>query len=304
MTSDPVTLDSTIADDVVSSAKILQLFSGLVELRPDAGVVPDIAQSWEVLEGGKKYIFRLRPDVRWSDGTPVTAGDFEHAWKRVLADRTTYAIPRLLYDVKGARAFHQGQVSDPDSVGVRALDEFTLEVELEGPTGYFLHLLANAVTFPIPRHVATKHGQAWAQPENIVTCGAFKLESWTPGEQITMMRYPGYHGRFTGNMQRVELLLRDIGPDTNLEMLEMYEGDRLDVVEIASADVNRVRQRYAGEYRKIPRLITMYLQLDVSHPPFDDVRVRRAFVMATDREATVRAGNPDCFPGTGGFVPP
>jgi oligopeptide transport system substrate-binding protein len=102
----------------------------------------------------------------------------------------------------------------------------------------------------------------------------------------------------------VELLLRDIGPTTDLEMLEMYEGDQLDVVEISSSDANRVRQKYAGDYRRIPRLITLYLQFDVNCPPFDDIRVRRAFVLATDREALVKATRPDCFPATGGFVPP
>ena len=302
-TGNPTTLDPTIADDVISSAKIFQLFSGLVELSPDAGVVPDVAQSWEVLEGGKKYIFHLREDVLWSDGVPLTAGDFEYAWKRVLGDHTTFTIPRLLYDVKGAGAFHQGDVSDSDSVGVKALDEFTLAVELEGPTGYFLHLLANAVTFPVPRHVVELHGQAWAEPGHIVTCGSFKLKSWQPGEQMTLVRNPNYHGQFTGNLECVQLLLRDIGPATGLEMLELYERNRIDVVDITSSQVNRVRQMYAGEYRKVPRLITMYLQFDVSRPPFDDVRVRQAFVLASDREALVKASSPDCFPATGGFVP-
>ena len=304
VTGDPTTLDPTIADNTISSAKIFQLFSGLVELRPDAGIVPDVAQSWEVLEGGQKYLFHLREDVLWSDGRQVTAGDFEYAWKRVLGDHSTFTIPRLLYDVKGARAFHQGEVSDSDSVGVRALDEFTLAVDLEGPTGYFLHLLANAVTFPVPRHVVELHGEDWAKPENIVTCGSFRLESWQPGERMILVRNPDYHGRFTGNLESVELLLGDIGPDTGIETLEMYGGDRLDVVDIATSEMNRVQQRYAGEYRKVPRLLTVYLQFDVSRPPFDDVRVRRAFVLATDKEALVKTARPDCFPATGGFVPP
>jgi ABC-type oligopeptide transport system substrate-binding subunit/class 3 adenylate cyclase len=304
MTSNPATLDPTVADTVISSAKIFQLFSGLVELRPDAGIVPDIARSWEVLEGGEKYIFHLRDDVLWSDGKPVTAGDFEYAWKRVLGDHTTFSIPRLLYDVKGAKAYHQGELSNPDSVGVRALDNLTLAVELEGPTGYFLHLLANAVTFPVPRHVVELHGEAWAEPENIVTCGSFSIESWQPGERMILVRNPDYHGRFSGNLESVELLLCDIGPDTSLKMLEKYKGDRLDVVDIATSDVIHVRQRYAGEYRKVPRLITVYLQFDVSRPPFDDIRMRRAFIFATDRVALVKAARPDCFPATGGFVPP
>ncbi len=297
---EPTTLDPTTADNVISSAKILQLFSGLVELRPDVGIVPDVAQSWEVLEDGKKYLFHLRDDVKWSDGRPVTAGDFEYAWKRVLGDRSTYSIPRLLYDVVGARAFHKGEVSNPNTVGVKALDDVTLAIELEGPTGYFLHLLANAVTFPVPRHIVELHGETWWHPEKIVTCGPFILESWQPGKQMTLTRNPDYHGRFTGNLQSIELLLSDLEP---AEALEMYKGEQLDVMEVTTFAASKIQQRHAGEYRKVPRLITMYLQFDVNRPPFDDVRVRRAFVLATDQEALVRSVRPDCFPATGGFVP-
>jgi oligopeptide transport system substrate-binding protein len=195
-------------------------------------------------------------------------------------------------------------VSDPDIVAVRALDEVTLAVELEAPTGYFLHLLANAVTFPVPRHMVALHGEAWANLENILTCGPFRLESWQPGERMTLVRNPDYHGRFTGNLECVELLLHDMGLAAGLEMLEMYREDRLDVVDVTAFEVDRIRQRHAGEYRKVPRLLTVYLQFDVSRPPFDDVRVRRAFVLATDREALVKSARPDCFPATGGFVPP
>lgn len=302
--SNPNTLDPTIADDVVSSSKIIQLFSGLVELRPDSGIVPDVARSWEVLEGGKRYLFHLREDVHWSDGRAVTAMDFEYAWKRVLRNHSTFSIPRLLYDIKGARAFHQGEISDADGVGVMALDEVTLSVELEGPTGYFLHLLANAVTFPVPRHVVEQYGETWAEPQHIVTCGAFKLDSWQPNERMTLRRDSNYHGRFTGNLEGVELLLHDTGPDTDRDMLQLYDEDRIDVLVIASSEQNLARQQYAGEYRKVPRLITIYLQFDVSRPPFDDIRVRQAFVHATDRNALVRASRPDCFPATGSFVPP
>ena len=121
---------------------------------------------------------------------------------------------------------------------------------------------------------------------------------------MTLVRNPNYHGQFTGNLESVELLLRDIGPAADLEMLEMYERDELDVVGIASSEVNLVRQKYAGEYRKVPRLITMYLQFDGSRPPFDDLRVRRAFVLAADRNEMVKNGRPDCSPAAGGFVPP
>ncbi|UCF25283.1 MAG: protein kinase, partial [Ralstonia sp.] len=146
---EPLTLDSTVAYDINSTGMIQHLFSGLVELRPEMDIVPDVAHSWEVLEGGRKYVFHLREDVCWSDGRPVTAGDFEYAWKRVLDPATGSPNAELLYDVKGSRTFHQGQAPTADGVGVRALDDLTLVVELEAPTGYFLNLLTYHAAFPI-----------------------------------------------------------------------------------------------------------------------------------------------------------
>jgi ABC-type oligopeptide transport system substrate-binding subunit/class 3 adenylate cyclase len=300
-TTSPTTLDPTMAEDARSSAKITELFSGLVEQRLDLEVVPDLAQSWRVLKGGKQYVFRLREDVLWSDGRPVTAGDFEYAWKRVLDPAHMMPLASLLDDIKGARDFRQGKVSDPGSVGVKALDEVTLVVDLEGPTGYFLHLLANTIAFPVPRHVVKLHGETWTEPEHIVTCGPFRLETWQPDKQMTLTRNPDYPGRFRGNLECVELLLGDLEPAVSLEM---YEGDQLDVVDVTAFEVDRMRQMHAGEYRRFPQLVTAYLQFDVSCAPFDDVRVRRAFALATDREALVKAARPNCFPATGGFVPP
>jgi oligopeptide transport system substrate-binding protein len=300
-TTNPTTLDPTMAEDSRSNTKIYELFSGLVEQRLDLEVVPDMARSWEVFEGGSKYVFHLREDLLWSDGRPVTAGDYEYAWKRVLDPALGMPLASLLDDIKGARAFRSGLVPDPDSVGVKALDEVTLDVDLEGPTGYFLHLLANTIAFPVPRHVVELHGEAWAEPENIVTCGPFRLETWQPGELMRLARNPKYPGRFTGNLEHVELHLSSSDP---VASLEMYERDRLDVVDITEFEAGRVRQRHAGEYRRVSQLVTVYLQFDVSRPPFDDVRVRQAFALATSRGALVKAARPGCFPATGGFVPP
>jgi len=298
----PRTLEPNMGGDVFSDCVITQLFSGLVELSPEMEVLPDVAQSWEVLEGGRRYVFHLRDDVRWSDGVPVTAGDFEYAWKRVLDPVVGSLWANRLYDVKGARAFHQGSASDPDSVGVRSLDESTLLVELEEPTGYFLHLLATF--FPVPRHVIEAHGEAWTEVGNIVTNGPFRLEAWQPDESLVLIRNPGCHGRFTGNVERVELCLL---PEWSAR-LALYEADRLDVLSLyrlPPPERERVRQRHPGEYISVPELATFYIRFDVSRPPFDDPQMRRAFVLATDRERladVVLRGYE--FPATGGFVPP
>jgi oligopeptide transport system substrate-binding protein len=302
---DLATLDPAMAEDTTSVAIVCQLFSGLVDLSPETNVVPEVAQSWEVLEGGRKYIFHLRDDVRWSDGTPVTAGDFEYAWKRFLDPVTGTPDADLLYDVKGAKSFHQGRVSNPDTVGVRALDGLTLMVELEEPTGYFLSLLAYRATYPVPRHVLEAHGEAWTELGNIVTNGPFRLETWQRGQSMVLVRNPAYHGRFMGNVQRVELSLFSSAEWS--DALAMYEADGLDILELMDLpplERDRARREYAGQYISVPLLFTVYAGFTVSRPPFDDPRVRRAFVLAADRERLAGVvGKGYYSPAIGGFVP-
>jgi ABC-type oligopeptide transport system substrate-binding subunit/class 3 adenylate cyclase/tetratricopeptide (TPR) repeat protein len=302
----PRTLDPTMSNDSASGLLIEQLFRGLVDVTPEIDIVPDVASSWEVSEGGRRYVFHLRDDVHWSDGTPVTAQDFSYAWKRVLDPATGSQVAGNLYDVRGARAFHQGETSDPEDVGVRALDDFTLEVELEGPTGYFLHLLAYTVAYPVPRHVLQAHGAVWTDVENIATNGPFTLQSWQDGESAVLIRNPRYRGRFTGNLQQVDVSF--LGASEGSAELEMYEADQLDVFGLGSlpaAEMDPVRQAHTGEYVLLPSLGTFYLVFDVTRVPFDDRRVRQAFALALDRDLLVGATLPGCyFPASGGFVPP
>ena len=300
---EPTTLDPAISHNVFSNVVIDQLFSGLAEVSPEMEVLPDLAQTWEVSESGRKYTFHLRDDARWSDGTLVTAEDFEYAWKRVLDPATASPNADLLYDIKGAKAFHQRQISDPDQVGVRALDEVTLMVELEGPTSYFPHLLVSHPSYPVPRHVVEARGAAWTDAANIVTNGPFKLEAWKQGESLALVRNPEYRGPFTGNVQRVELF-----PLEWSAALERYEADGLDVWDlwhVLPPALDHARQQQAADYVSAPWPATIFVGFDVSRPPFDDPRVRRAFVHAIDRETladVVMRGY--VFPATGGFVPP
>jgi ABC-type oligopeptide transport system substrate-binding subunit/class 3 adenylate cyclase len=300
---EPPTLDPSIANDSNSHMLIDQLFSGLVELTPEMDVVPGVAHSWDVLEGGQRYVFHLRDDVRWSDGVAVTAGDFEVGWKRALDPATASPTASLLHDVAGARAFHQGQ-EPRESVGVRALDAATLHVTLEAPTGYFLQLLTHSVAYPVPRHALAAHGEAWVERDNILTCGPFRLEAWEPGQSIVLSRNPAYHGRFTGNVRQVEICVRKAW-STQVERYARGEIDTLETWYLPPAELDRARRRHPGDYVSVPQLSTISVGFDVRRPPFDDSRVRRAFVMAIDRERladVVLRGNH--FPATGGFVPP
>lgn len=299
----PLTLDPGLATDESSGIFVEQLFSGLVEVTPENGIVPSVATGWEVSHRGRRVVFHLREDVVWSDGAPVTAHDFEYAWKRVLDPATGSLNASLLYDLKGARAFHEGRLSGPAGVGVQALDDGALLVELEQPTGYLLHLAAYFL--PVPRHVVERHGRAWTDPANIVTNGPFILKSWQRGDSMVLERYPRYHGRFRGNVQRVDLS----HVDSWAAELEMYEADLLDIVYLPHPsnpdEADRVRQRHAQEYTTQPSLATTHLAFGVTRPPFDEPRARQALAYAVDREvlAEVTTGGYRP-PATGGFVPP
>jgi ABC-type oligopeptide transport system substrate-binding subunit len=303
---EPVTLDPTLSADTHSHLVIEQLFGGLLEMTAEGDIVPGVASSWEVSEGGLRYVFHLRDDVQWSDGVPVTARDFEFAWKRVLDPAVVSPNASLLYDVDGARAFHQGLVPDPDSLGIRALDDLTLEVRLEGPTGYFLHLLAYSATYPVPCHVVRAHPEAWTEPERIVSNGPFLLDSWQHGEGLVLVRNPHYRGPFTGNVWQVEVFPHDSG--VWAAALEMYKADRLDVTPLSGAppeEKHRARQAYGEECVLVQVGLTHFLVFDVRHPPFDDRRVRRALVLALDRQALVDTTSGGLhLPATGGFLPP
>ncbi len=300
---EPTALDPALIRDAHTRYLLAHLFSGLVALSPELDVVPDVARAWDVSEGGRRFIFHLRDDVVWSDEMPVTAGDFEYAWKRVLDPATGSPVAGFLHGLKGARAFHRGEGTKED-VGVEARDEVTLVVELESPVGHFLQLLTHAACSPVPRHVVDVHNEGWTDEGTFVANGPFRLEGWRRGESLILKRNPTYHGRFKGNLERVEICpLMDWSA-----RLARYESDDLDVLGITyfpAAARERIRQRYAGEYVSGPRLETCYLTFDVNCPPFDDVRVRRAFALATDRRRladVVLRGY--VSPATGGLVPP
>ncbi len=303
-----MTLDPALAADGNSGGVIDQLFSGLVEWSPTMNVVPDVAHSWEVLDEGRRYVFHLREDRVWGDGRPVTADDFVYAWRRALHPKRKAPSADLLFAIEGARAYHAGELDDPGRVGVRALDERTLLVELDEPCSYFLHILAHMVARPLPREVVEAHGDEWTKPGVLVTNGPFRLRAWEPGQKVVLERSLDYHGRTIGNVDRVELYLR-VTPEAKAAKLRMYEEDRLDVLGlrwgIPLPRLLQILREHGGEYTAAPGLFVRYLGFDVTRPPFDDARVRRSFAHAMDRVALVNGVMGGLSnPALGGFVPP
>ncbi len=302
---DTPTIDPTRTIHFNASIIVQQLFSGLVELRPGNEIIPNVARSWEVLDRGRRYIFHLRDDVYWSDGRPVTAADFEFAWKRVLHPESGHYPAELLFDIRAAEDYYEGRITDPDLIGIQTVDDRTLHIELEGPAGYFLHLLAQSIGLPVPRHVVQRYEGAWTNPGHIVTNGPFLLQDWRPGVDITLARNPHFHGLARGNLERVIVSFLD----SAALALEQYQAGALDCLQITPLfspdDHDRARQRFPGDYLSGPQPSVRFLAFNVRRPPFDDLAVRRAFALAVDKgkvaDVSLRGLYP---PAEGGFVPP
>lgn len=299
------TLDPGLVGDFNTVAIVEELFVGLADHGPDAEAMPALAAGWEVEDGGRRYVFHLRDGLRWSDGAALTAEDFVAGWRRVLHPATHASCANFLLDVRGARAFLTGETTDETAIGVRAADAHTVIVELEQPAAYFPHLLANPVTYPIPRHALAAYGAAWAEPAHLVCNGPYRLERWQRGDQMTLTRNPRYHAALAGNIGRVELALEN----SAVEILAAYEADALDVVQLdyrfSLAERRAVRDRHAGDLVYAPRFTTWFLGFDPTHAPLDDGRVRRALAMAVDREllaGVVLQGF--AAPAAGGLTPP
>jgi oligopeptide transport system substrate-binding protein len=208
----------------------------------------------------------------------------------------------MLYDIRNARAFHQGKISELDQVGVRSIDKLTLELELENPASHFLYQM---MISPTPKHMVERYGKSWADWEKIVTNGPFHPVSFQPGRGATLVRSQNYYGQFFGNLEKVQIEFMDFRDIEDIELsYEMYKESRVDILELRQ-DIFHLRHKHADEYNSVPFPGLFFIGFDTSQPPFNDRRVRRAFASTLDKE---RLANEILdgfrYPATGGFVPP
>jgi ABC-type oligopeptide transport system substrate-binding subunit/class 3 adenylate cyclase/tetratricopeptide (TPR) repeat protein len=292
-----VTIDPGKVGWVQDATIATEIFTGLATLDEDMDVVPAVARSWQVLEGGRRYVFHLRDDVTWSDGKPVTAEDFEWTWKRNLQPGLGAPMAGFLFDIVGAQAYHEGQKGDPDSVGVHALDSLTLEVKMVEPVAYFPFIITMPITLPLPRRTIEKYGMDWWQPATIVTNGPYRLEMFDRQKGYSLVRNPGYFGDFPGNVDHVEELV--LADDDN-ELSRIYLEGRIDCL---LGNIRNIPAEVPGEeVHESYGLGVFFMVYALDKPPFDDVRVRKAFGFSFDHQRFI-----EYSPGRicrGGLVPP
>jgi oligopeptide transport system substrate-binding protein len=257
------------------------IFEGLVGIDQRTNeIVPRVAESFDVNSDASQYTFHIRQGVTWSDGTPLNANDFEYSWKRVLDPDTASEYTGVMSIVKNAEKIQNGD-AQPDDLGVKATDDNTLVVDLEGPALYFPRLAATWTFFPVPKHVIDAKGTKWVEAGNIVSNGPFVMTEWTHNQKITLEPNPNYYGD-KPTLTKAEYTLF---ADASSQSYIAYENNELDYCEPEGPDLDRVLAdaNAMKEVRQFELSETFFIVCDNSNPPTDKVELRQALSEALDR---------------------
>ncbi len=280
--SEPQSLDPALMTGVLESRLAMALFEGLAMRDPRTlEPRPAAARRWESDAAGLVWTFHLRPEGRWSDGQPVIAQDFVLSWRRALDPATGSEYAGMLYPIRGAEAYHRGQ-GPADAVAVRAVDQLTLRVELHGPCPWFLDLVTFHTLYPVRTDVVAAHGAAWTRTA-LVGNGPFTLAAWEPRSSIVLERSATYWDR-----ERVPLERITARPVDDLEAAwSLFQAGELHwTPAIPAARIDDIKRH--PDFIATPYFGTYYFRFNCTRPPFDDARIRRAFVRGTDRERVTR----------------
>ncbi len=278
--TEPETLDPGKATGVPEATYLGEMFEGLTSLDKDGQPVPAAAEKWDVSEDGLTYTFHLR-DNKWSNGDPVTAQDFEFAWKRTLSQDLASEYAYMLFPIQGAEDYNKNGGS-ADKVGVKAVDDKTLEVHLARPTAYFLELLAHQSYYPVNKNVVDKDKEWATKSDEIVGNGAFKMESWEHNSKITVVKRDDYWDKDNVKVQKIEMPLID-----NMSTaVSMFDNGDLDLV-LAPPAADAERLKGEGKLQLNKNVGTYYYEFNTKMAPFDNPKVRKAFALALDRQSIV-----------------
>lgn len=284
--SEPASLDPALAKGTHESWILQHTFTGLMGYNEDGELVPAVAESYDESDDGLTYTFHLRDDVKWSNGDPVTAEDFEYAWKRVIDPELASDYAYQISDyVKGAEEYLNGEGSI-DDVAIKAIDEKTLEVTLKKPAPYFLGLTAFYTLYPVNKNVVEANPDWAKDPSNgqYISNGAFKLVSWDHNQKISLRKNPEWYRADEVKLDGIDF---DIIEEQNTQYTK-YQGGEYDfIVNPPTAVVDKLTKENDPELYIGGDVGTYYYQFNNKEKPFNNAKVRNALSMAIDRKAIV-----------------
>ncbi len=278
---EPQTLDPHRAEGVPTANILRDLYEGLVTTAPDGRLVPGAAGRWDISRDGLIYTFYLREDGRWSNGDPVTSEDFVFSLRRSVSPVTATIHGRMLVPIENADAILAGK-KPASALGVEALNSTTVQIRLDDPTPYFLGLLTHASTYPIHRPSLEAHGDQFVLPGNLVSNGAFVLQTWQPRSRMELVRNPHYHG-----VQRVvpERVFYYPIEDENTEFQRFRLGDLNWTHQVPNSQFRWLSKNLPEAMVVSPWFGTYFFAFNLTREPFiDNPSLRRALILAVDRE--------------------
>jgi oligopeptide transport system substrate-binding protein len=313
--TEPASLDPHIATGVPEHHIMSSVMEGLVlKDRKSLEPRPGVAESWTISDDGRIYTFKLRDDARWSNGDPHIANDYVWSWWRALQPALGNQYAYMLFPIKNAKRYYDRETEDFGDVGVKALDQRTLQVTLTNPTPYFLQLLDHYSLFPVHQATIEKFGNAdqrgtrWSYEGNLVSNGPFKLDEWKINRHITVTR--NLHYWDNDNVALNGIVFKPVENTVTEE--RMFRAGQLHVTSNVPADkISTYRKSNSTELKIAPYLGTYFYRLNIKTPQLQDRRVRRALGMAIDREKLVenitKGGQIPAYtmtpPGTMGYYP-
>lgn len=281
---EPGSLHPALSQGTHESIILDHVYEGLMKRDENSKVVPGMAESYTMSEDGLTYTFKIRSDAKWSNGDPVTAKDFETAWKYVLDPATASDYAFQLYYLEGGQAYNEGTGS-VDAVGVKALDDQTLEVKLASPTAYFLELCAFYTYYPVNTALQEKMGSEWAHDgSTFVSNGPFVVKEWNHDESVELVKNDYYYNK---DVIKLDGITFYISEDQNT-MWQMYENNEIDLDHDLPTDVlGQLRNENNSELTTEAELSTYFYRFNTTAKPFNNVKIRKALVMSIDRQLLI-----------------
>ena len=315
--SEPQGLDPHIVTGVPEHHILISLCEGLTIPNPNPndmnGYMAGTAESWSISDDGKEYVFNINKNAKWSNGESVTADDFVWSWKRILTASLGSQYPDMLYYLEGAYEYHNGLIDDFDQVGVKSIDEQTLQVNLKNPTPFFLGLLSHYSTWPVHKETVLKFGDIddrngeWTRPGNFVCNGPFQLKTWELNNKIVVEKNPHYYDASIVQLNEIHYY-----PVSNVMTEDrMFRAGQLHLTSTLPSQKCPIYIEENPNLRIDPYMGTYFYRINTENEVLKDVKVRKALAYSIDRQLLVdkvtKCGQIPAYsftpPGTNGYQP-
>jgi oligopeptide transport system substrate-binding protein len=295
--AEPATMDPALNQAADVTTILQHLFEGLTRYSPEKKMVNGQAKDIKISSDRKVYTITLRDDIKWSDGKPVTAGDFVYAWQRTVDPKTASQYAYIFDPLLNANEIMTGK-KDKSTLGVKAVGDKTLEVTLKNPCAYFEELLSFTAFYPVRKDIVENNPKWTQDPKTYISNGAFTLKNWSHKESITMEKNPNYYEKDKVTLDSLKFVLLE---DDGSRLAAYQNGEISFAYAIPVEEIEAWKEK--PDFNQVSELSTNFIDFNVKKKPFDDVRVRKAFNLAIDRNYLVTKVTKQNQVTAGAFVP-